>query len=176
MDRKGVIHETSEVTIREVDVSDVVEGKTYFVPNGNGKLLEVALIVGPMNGDFYTIFIWDYMTGGWRDACYSGSVYEIKEAAHGIPAAPAQPAPAPTSWMEMVTANLVREGVNKHKARELAEHFYSLAPAAQPAVPLTPAEVHGMAEAHGIDGDARHWYVVGITDSEKHHKITKGQP
>jgi hypothetical protein len=33
----------------------------------------------------------------------------------------------PASWMEMVTANLVREGVNKHKARELAEHFYSLA-------------------------------------------------
>ena len=32
----------------------------------------------------------------------------------------------PASWMEMVTANLVREGVNKHKARELAEHFYSL--------------------------------------------------
>jgi hypothetical protein len=29
--------------------------------------------------------------------------------------------------MEMVTANLVREGVNKHKARELAEHFYGLA-------------------------------------------------
>jgi hypothetical protein len=45
---------------------------------------------------------------------------------------PAQPAPA---WMEMVTANLVREGVNKHKARELAEHFYGLAPASQPAVP-----------------------------------------
>ena len=35
--------------------------------------------------------------------------------------------PAPASWMETVTANLVREGVNKHKARELAEHFYSLA-------------------------------------------------
>jgi hypothetical protein len=33
---------------------------------------------------------------------------------------------APASWMEMVTANLVREGVTKHKARELAEHFYSL--------------------------------------------------
>jgi hypothetical protein len=39
---------------------------------------------------------------------------------------PTQPAPAPASWMEMVTANLVREGVNKHKARELAEHFYGL--------------------------------------------------
>jgi hypothetical protein len=34
--------------------------------------------------------------------------------------------------MEMVTVNLLREGVNKHKARELAEHFYSFAPAAQP--------------------------------------------
>jgi hypothetical protein len=33
--------------------------------------------------------------------------------------------------MEMVTANLVREGVNKHKARELAEHFYTTPPAAQ---------------------------------------------
>jgi hypothetical protein len=31
----------------------------------------------------------------------------------------------------MVTANLVREGVNKHKARELAEHFYTTPPAAQ---------------------------------------------
>jgi hypothetical protein len=45
--------------------------------------------------------------------------------------------------MEMVTANLVREGVNKHKARELAEHFYGLAPAAQPAVPdaMTSADI-----------------------------------
>jgi len=33
----------------------------------------------------------------------------------------------PASWMEMVTANLVREGVSKHKARELAEHFCGLA-------------------------------------------------
>ena len=52
----------------------------------------------------------------------------------------------PASWMEMVTANLVREGVNKHKARELAEHFYRLA-AAQPAptvqepVALRPEDV-----------------------------------
>jgi hypothetical protein len=47
--------------------------------------------------------------------------------------------------MEMVTANLVREGVNKHKARELAEHFYRLTPAAQQAVPegwkLVPVEL-----------------------------------
>jgi hypothetical protein len=32
--------------------------------------------------------------------------------------------------MEMVTVNLLREGVNKHKARELAEHFYTTLPAA----------------------------------------------
>ena len=37
------------------------------------------------------------------------------------------PAPVPTSWMEMVAVNLLREGINKHKARELAEHFYGLA-------------------------------------------------
>jgi hypothetical protein len=45
----------------------------------------------------------------------------------------AQPAPVqePVAWMEMVVANLVREGVNKHKARELAEHFYTIPPAAQ---------------------------------------------
>jgi hypothetical protein len=45
----------------------------------------------------------------------------------------AQPTPVqePVAWMEVVVANLVREGVNKHKARELAEHFYGLAPAAQ---------------------------------------------
>ena len=34
--------------------------------------------------------------------------------------------PAPVAWMEMVVANLVREGVNKHKARELAQHFAEL--------------------------------------------------
>jgi hypothetical protein len=33
----------------------------------------------------------------------------------------------PSAWRDMVVVNLVREGVNKHKARELADHF-----AAQP--------------------------------------------
>jgi hypothetical protein len=45
----------------------------------------------------------------------------------------------PASWVEMVTANLVREGVNKHKARELAEHFYGLAQ--RPFVGLTDEEL-----------------------------------
>jgi hypothetical protein len=51
--------------------------------------------------------------------------------------------PAPASWTEMVTANLVREGVNKHKARELAEHFYSLAQ--RPFVGLTDEEISDIA-------------------------------
>jgi len=37
---------------------------------------------------------------------------------------PAQKASA--TWTEMVVANLVREGVNKHRARELAAHFLTL--------------------------------------------------
>jgi hypothetical protein len=49
----------------------------------------------------------------------------------------AAPVQEPVAWMEMVVANLVREGVNKHKARELAEHFYSHA---QPAPVQEPLE------------------------------------
>jgi hypothetical protein len=56
----------------------------------------------------------------------------------------------PASWVEMVTANLVREGVNKHKARELAEHFYGLAqpapvPEGMKLVPVEPTQ--GMVKA-----------------------------
>jgi len=29
----------------------------------------------------------------------------------------------PSQWRDMVVATLVREGVNKHRARELADHF-----------------------------------------------------
>jgi hypothetical protein len=51
-------------------------------------------------------------------------------------------APVPSSWVETVAVNLVREGINKHKARELAAHFHGLAhqPAAQ-RQPLTIAEL-----------------------------------
>ncbi len=37
--------------------------------------------------------------------------------------------------------------------------------------PLTPEQVNRMAEAHAIDGDARHWFVVGLTDGEAAHGI-----
>jgi len=45
----------------------------------------------------------------------------------GEPAQQEQPAQeASATWTEMVVANLVREGVNKHRARELAAHFLTL--------------------------------------------------
>ena len=70
---------------------------------------------------------------------------------------PAQPVPA--SWMEMVVANLVREGVNKHKARDLAEHFYGLA---QPAPVQEPLEYWNAVEGWvKIDEVREHFNSVG---------------
>lgn len=40
----------------------------------------------------------------------------------------AQPEQEPSEWRDMVVVTLVREGIDKHRARELADHF-----AAQPA-------------------------------------------
>jgi hypothetical protein len=40
----------------------------------------------------------------------------------------------PSQWRDMVVVSLVREGVNKHKARELADHFA----AQQQAEPICP--------------------------------------
>lgn len=43
-----------------------------------------------------------------------------------------QPEQEPTQWRDMVVVSLVREGINKHKARELADHFATPPAAAQP--------------------------------------------
>jgi hypothetical protein len=143
----------------------------------------------------------------FRDAHISGSM-NLKRSAHAalenaVDAAlntpPAQPASVPTSWMDMVTANLVREGVNKHKARELAEHFYTTPPAAQPAVPLTDEKKYRLLE-HGekiekgdtvMGDDTVTWYplagwevglqwgghfMMPMRREKAAHGITKGQP
>ena len=47
------------------------------------------------------------------------AITAIKEAL----AQPPLPVQEPTPWRDMVVVSLVREGVNKHKARELADHF-----------------------------------------------------
>lgn len=61
-----------------------------------------------------------------------GTVY-----ADGVPPqVPVQEQAEPTPWRDMVVVSLVREGIDKHKARELADHF-----AAPPQrEPLTEAE------------------------------------
>jgi hypothetical protein len=43
--------------------------------------------------------------------------------ADGKVAALEQPEQEPTQWRDMVVVSLVREGIDKHKARELADHF-----------------------------------------------------
>jgi hypothetical protein len=94
-----------------------------------------------------------------------GLLQELQKEGFGVFALGAeyttQPAPVPTSWMEMVTANLVREGVNKHKARELAEHFYGLAPAAQPAPtvqePVSMDAIYGAWHGAGVDIAGGNW-------------------
>jgi len=47
-----------------------------------------------------------------------------------LKAALAQSEQEPSQWRDMVVVSLVREGINKHKARELADHF-ATPPAAQ---------------------------------------------
>ena len=50
----------------------------------------------------------------------------------------AQPAQEPSQWRDMVVVSLVREGINKHKARELAHHFATILqqPAQEPVGPI----------------------------------------
>ena len=53
--------------------------------------------------------------------------------------------------MDVIVGNLVREGINKHRARELAEHFIKYtrpqAPEAKPhGEPLTDAEIYELAD------------------------------
>jgi hypothetical protein len=56
----------------------------------------------------------------------------------------AQPEQEPTQWRDMVVVSLVREGINKHRARELADHFA----AQRPWQGLTDEEVQFYIEKH----------------------------
>jgi hypothetical protein len=47
----------------------------------------------------------------------------------------------PTPWRDMVVVSLVREGINKHRARELADHFATPPAAQRPWVGLEIEEV-----------------------------------
>ena len=51
----------------------------------------------------------------------------------------------PTPWRDMVVVTLVREGIDKHRARELADHFA----AQRPWVGLTKVQRDDFADAYG---------------------------
>ena len=52
----------------------------------------------------------------------------------------------PSQWRDMIVATLVREGINKHRARELADHF-----AAQPEISKQTVEDVCMIARNAID-------------------------
>ena len=53
-----------------------------------------------------------------------------------------QPKQEPSQWRDMVVVSLVREGINKHKARELADHFATPPAAQRPWQGLTDKDVN----------------------------------
>ena len=63
----------------------------------------------------------------WMDR--EGDLYKMPEIENWAPphtmlyTTPPQQQAEPSQWRDMVVVSLVREGVNKHKARELADHF-----------------------------------------------------
>ena len=65
----------------------------------------------------------------------------------------------PTPWRDMVVVSLVREGINKHPARELADHF-AAQPAQEPVrMPCTGKDPRCPCQ----DGDACHYKDCGDT-------------
>ena len=64
--------------------------------------------------------------------------------------------------MDVIVVNLVREGINKHRARELAEHFVKHTTPLQPVIDESAAK--RIATALGWE-PKRTW--VGLTDEEK---------
>jgi len=55
-------------------------------------------------------------------------LYLQAEMAKSEQTALAQPEQEPTPWRDMVVVSLVREGIDKHRARELADHFAAQRP------------------------------------------------
>ena len=62
-----------------------------------------------------------------RCPCQDGDACHYKDCGSTKALPVAQPKQEPTPWRDMVVVTLVREGIDKHRARELADHF-----AAQP--------------------------------------------
>lgn len=82
---------------------------------------------------------------GWILADFEEEVYASIAALKAALAQPPLPVQEPTPWRDMVVVSLVREGINKHRARELADHFVNFTlppplPVQEPLEQLRPAE------------------------------------
>jgi len=84
-----------------------------------------------------------------REFGYHGSSPRWERTANALKAALAQPEQEPSQWREMVVVSLVREGIDKHKARELADHFA----AQRPWVGLTEEDWAWVADKKGTSLD-----------------------
>ena len=121
--------------------------------------------------------LWDKLDA---KACIEGAL--LLEGRHPKDPPAAQPAPVqePVAWMEHEWSgsglrHLHFERREQSVRDEVMNPIWTplyTTPPAQPALkPLTPELVNSMAERHALDGDDRHWYVVGIVDSEAAHGI-----
>ena len=62
------------------------------------------------------------------DAANVLSAPMFADAADALRKALAQPEQEPSQWRDMVVVSLVREGIDKHRARELSDHFAAQRP------------------------------------------------
>jgi len=85
-----------------------------------------------------------------RCPCQDGDACHYKDCGgtKALPVPVAQPEQEPTPWRDMVVVSLVREGIDKHKARELADHFA----AQREWVGLTPEEILDLFDRNNVYG------------------------
>ena len=95
--------------------------------------------------------------------------YSKVEAINALRTALAQPEQEPSQWRDMVVVSLVREGIDKHRARELADHF-----AAQPEPPPEWEAIDNIIAEYGLqaidfvaDWKAAQRPWQGLTDEDK---------
>jgi len=79
---------------------------------------------------------------------WAGETHLLMSAHDALREALAQPEQEPTPWRDMVVVSLVREGIDKHKARELADHFA----AQRPWVELEPEEILDLFDVNNVYG------------------------
>ena len=74
----------------------------------------------------------------------------------------------PSQWRDMVVVSLVREGIDKHKARELADHFAAQQQAepVQERITRIAWDERGVRTVNGIPDDAPQRPWQGLTDED----------